>query len=41
MNSLGMKTLKERANILKTKLIVSSDLRKGTIIQLNIPIQHG
>ncbi|PWH86134.1 tetratricopeptide repeat-containing sensor histidine kinase [Brumimicrobium oceani] len=38
MNSLGMKTLKERANILKTQLVISSVLGQGTIIQLKIPL---
>lgn len=36
--SLGMKILKERSKIIKSKLEISTQLKKGTIIQLIIPI---
>ena len=37
-NSLGMKTLKERAKILNAEFKVFSELKKGTTIYLKIPI---
>lgn len=39
-NSLGMKTLEERANIINTKLIILSQKSKGTTIHLKIPKQY-
>ena len=36
--SLGMKTLKERAKIIKSKLEIKSQHQKGTVVQLEIPI---
>ena len=39
-NSLGMKTLEERAKILNAEFNVDSGLKKGTTIYLKIPIQN-
>jgi len=36
--SLGMKTLRERAKILKSNLQIKSDINVGTIIRLDIPL---
>lgn len=36
--SLGMKTLRERAKILKSNLQIKSDINAGTIIRLDIPL---
>ena len=35
--SLGMKTLKERANILKSTIAIKSKLDQGTTVELIIP----
>src|SRR5690606_18160213 len=37
-NSLGMKTLEERAKILNAEFNIDSELKKGTTIYLKIPI---
>lgn len=39
-NSLGMKTLQERAKILNAEFNIDSELKKGTTIYLKIPIQN-
>lgn len=39
-NSLGMKTLEERAKIINATLNITSEINKGTIIHLKIPIQN-
>jgi signal transduction histidine kinase len=38
-NSLGMKTLQERAKILNAELSITSIVAKGTTIHLKIPIK--
>jgi signal transduction histidine kinase len=39
-NSLGMKTLQERAKILNANLNIDSELEKGTTVYLKIPLKN-